>query len=103
MNPDHRLLRTQVRNDANPSRVYLEYDVRLSNGPGFVVVVNTTDAVLTQKGVSSKYDLGSAMLPQTALSTTQRASVNIAADLEDGTVTTAFFRPFIGQQKRCTL
>ncbi|KAI0718229.1 heme peroxidase [Cerioporus squamosus] len=90
-----------VRNDANPSRVYLEYDVLVPNGPGKFVTVNTTDAAITQKGASATYDLWSVELPQTAVSSTSLGAVNIAADIGDGKVTTSSFRPFVGPSKKC--
>ncbi|RPD56155.1 heme peroxidase [Lentinus tigrinus ALCF2SS1-7] len=93
-----------VRSDANPSRVYVEYDVQVPNGPGTIITVDTADAALLQKGVSSTYDLWTVDLPKTAISTTLKAAVNIAADIGGNKVTTSYFRPFVGGQigyKRC--
>ena len=87
-----------MRANANPSRVWLEYDLfqgDTGSGPAWVTV-NTTDAQLAsnQTKTDSAYELWSVELSSLALASSATQEVNIAADIGGQKVSTSSFAVF---------
>ena len=84
-----------MRAGANPSHVWLEYDLfQGDTGSGAAwVTVNTTDAQLAanQTKTDSAYELWSVELPSLALASSATQEVNIAADVDGQKVSTSSF------------